>query len=525
MAVEDKHPQYLNKEYEMRQMRDTVDGVTCVKRAGSLYLPIPNSMTEAAVPPTGISNSSGQNGSFEGNAPKNEIQEAPYKHDIEAYSAYVQRARFPDITSLLVRGMTGIATKIPAKINLPDNISYLEDRATRDGKNLNELYRWMLSETLTIGRVILLLDVDTTNNELVIVPYVAESFINWKTEIDGDTGNEVLSLGVFEENAPAKDADEFSHDTTPANLVLRNTADIKGADGVVVPSVEVYATQKYLDGKADVEVIIPTLRGKPFPFPPIVSCGVSGVSFDFGTTPIVGVSDIAISIYQKEADMSQAEFLTCNPMLVTTGVTPEDTPDIVGSNVVWSLPDTESKAFYVEPKSNCLNHMRERIKDLMNESVQYGVAVLGSTSNTAEAADTIRMRQEGNSSNLRTIIQSCEEAINQILEYAYNWESNSQDGFPETESEDDDLGFGFHASLELAEMSLSPSEQQVLLQSYLNRAISHETFLLQLEKGGIELSSDDITEEINKISSADPTLLGGDSDDTGDGDGDGIAGE
>jgi hypothetical protein len=508
MAVEEKNPQYKNKKYEMRQLRDTADGVSSVKRSGALYLPIPTSMYKNASeqPPSGIST---EGNDFYGEQSLEYVMDdAPFQSNIPAYQAYLQRARFPDVTSLLIRGLTGIAVKKIPQCNLPENISYLKDNATRDGKNLTDLFTWMISEVITVGRVTLLLDV-TNDGKLIIVPYVAESFINWKTGSYED--KEVLSLGVFQHQVSSNDSDEFSHESVDGYFVVRNSANVK-AEGSEDPiEIAVYATQKYKEEIAEGVPVIPLLRGKPFPFPPVSTCGANGVSFNFGSSPIVGVSDIAISIYQKEADMAQAEFLTCNPMLVLTGIQSDEAPKAVGSNVSLTMPDAESNAFYVEPKSNCLSHMKTRIDGLMEEAVQYGVSILGgSGTNPNEAADTVRMRQQSSNANLRTIIKSVSESINEILNYAYMWETDSLEKMPKAEEGKED--FGFFPSLELSEMDLSPDEQEALLQALLNNAISMETYLARLKEGGLSLAGKTVEGEIDLIKNSSPNLVNNDED-------------
>lgn len=499
MSVEEKHPQYKNKEYELRQLRDTANGVSSVKRSGALYLPIPSSMFQnsTAQPASGITTESSE---FYGNKNLDGVLgNAPFRSEIPAYQAYLQRARFPDIVALLVRGLTGIAVKKEASCNLPKEIDYLKENATRDGKSLQDLFKWMVWQVLEVGRVTLLLDVKS-NGELVIVPYVAESFINWKTGRFED--KDVLSLGVFESQI-LDGEEEFSHDTVSGYLVVRNYAKVKdGEEDAVIP---VYSTQKYKEETPENSPMIPLLRGKPFPFPPVSTCGANGVTFNFGSSPVIGVSDIAISIYQKEADMAQAEFLTCNPMLVLTGAQPEDSPGAVGSNVSLSLPDTESNVFYVEPKSNCLQHMKSRIDGLMDEAVQYGVSILGGNVNPNEAADTVRMRQQSSNANLRTIIKSVSECINEILNFAYAWEKDSLEKIPDSPEGEED--YGFHPSLELSEMDLSPEEQTALLQSLLNGAISKETFLTRLKEGGLKLAGKTVEGELDLISVSAPNLM------------------
>ena len=239
----------------------------------------------------------------------------------------------------------------------------------------------------------------------------------------------------------------------------------------------------------------------------MVTINSEEIGLKVGNCPLLGVSDISISIYQKDADMSNAEFLTCNPMLVTTGVSEEvdsegcPTGNVsfpIGSNVTMNLPDTESQAFYVEPQSSCLNHMLNRIKDLKEEAVQYGAAVLSTNKNAAEAAETVKIRQAGNSSSLRTIVKSVGEGISQILQYAYMWETNSNKESKELE---------FKPNLDLIEATMSPQAITALLQSYLNRALSKESFITNIKEGGIKIKDNSVDAEIAQIDTQAPNLL------------------
>ncbi|MCH9735859.1 MAG: DUF4055 domain-containing protein [Actinomycetia bacterium] len=506
MPVEDLHPQYENKQYEFRQMRDTISGPSSVKRSGALYLPIPAAMYEvSSQPQTGISYD--QNDLKNGQA--NIISNAPWRHNIPAYSSYLQRSRFPDMTSLLLMGLTGIAIKKKPEIKLPTNIKYMEESATKDGKTLTELFNFCVKEVLSVGRISLLLEIDKKSNKFFINTYSAESFINWKTSSSGmEKSTEVASLAVFQEQCASSDADEFTtSEDSLCQLVLREEGlvpDVNSEDGFSEGLA--YNVQRYIDSKPVTDPIFPSIRGKTIPFVPLVTVNSENVGFDVGNCPLIGVSDIAISIYQKDADMSNSEFLTCNPMLVTIGLSdemdengnPTGSPSFpVGSNITMNLPDTESDAKYIEPQSNCLQHMITRIQDLKDEAVQYGAAILSTEKNSSEAAETVRLRQSGNSSSLRTVIKQVGEGIEQILQYAYMWDKNSVSESTELE---------FLPNLELTESRLSSQEITALLQSMMNKGISRESYLMNLREGGIKLSGETTEEEISKIDNQRPMI-------------------
>jgi len=486
MPVSDLHPQYENKQYELRQLTDTLDGASSVKRSGSLYLPIPAAMYAASgkQPASGIST---DNNEFK-NGQQNVVSNAPWDHNIPAYSAYVQRARFPEITNLIHRGLVGIGTKQDCVIELPTQIDYLESNATRDGKTLEELFAYLVDQVLSKGRVELLVDIDATNGRCVLVPYIADSFINYRISEVND--REQFELGVFQYEKNTGE-DEFSHDTETAHFVVRNKARDPENEGQMI---SVYNTQKYTNETADGNASVPLLRGNPLSFVPLTVINTNGLGIGHWVCPLTGVSDIAISIYQKDADMSNSEFLTCNPMLFVYGIDEDEAPTAIGSAVAYSTTNEQAKAEYVEPKGTSLSHMEKRIAALFDEAIQYGVSIIGKTPNSAEAADTVKMRQAGNSATIRTIIQAVANGLEEALQHCYMWETNTIDKSEEIQ---------VNPNLELSEMSLTPQEQTALLQSFLNNAISHDTYLKRLQEGGIDLAGETVEGEqdliINKV--------------------------
>jgi len=472
-GVETRHPTYERMEYEWRQLRDTIQGMSAVKRSGDLYLPIPAAMIEAQRV-AGLPNDSGVeiNTTFEDKSLKTR---APWSHPNIPYSAYLQRARFPDITSSSLRGLIGISTKKMPEIELPAQLEHLVEKATLDGLSLKDLFKKAIREVLSVGRFNILVDIDKAG-KIVLVPYSAESYINWK-----ESSSSKLTLSVLEENSFGSIDDEFSQDAMMAHRVLRIDKDDK------------YETQVYLDGKASGK-ITPSFQGVELDRIPLSTMNAMNVGSDIGVNPMIGISDISISIYQKEADMAQSEFLTCSPMLVLIGVDPDDAPNVIGSSVSYALSSDTADAKYVEPNSNCLSHMTTRISNLMDEAGGYGAALLGADKKAAESTETMRMKQEAKGATLKGVVRNVESGIKRALMMAAEWVgANSEDVV-------------FEANIEFSDLKLSAQEQAALLQSWMNRGISQDTYLYNLKAASIIPESRTIEEEKDLIDSAKPML-------------------
>lgn len=488
MPVDEKHPQYENREYEWRQLRDTNDGTTAIKRSGILYLPMPNAMLRKPKIniPEGIESDRGSKNT----SPQNQLTtKAPWNHNNAAYSAYLQRARFPEITANCRRGLVGIATKKSSSINLPSSLQYLEGNATPDGLNLEDLYERIVSELLVTGRYELLVEPLQSNNTFTLITYNAESFVNWKQAFIDDMIRPFIA--VFEEKISANEKDRFTHEAS----TIQNALFILDDEGLTEIQGKVYAKQNFKDGVESGPLIIPTHMGKPSKTIPLTVITPMGLSFNVVASPLLGVSDIAISIYQKDADMSQSEFLTCNPMLVTSGVDSDEVPDIIGSAVSWNFPNEQAKAYYVEPSSNCLAHMNERILALFNEAKIYGASLLSAEKKAAESAETERLRQASRGATLKEICNSAAEGINNAIKQIAEWQ-----GLPVNDEK------FFEANLDFSEVNLSPQAMDNLLKSWMNGAISYETYFTNLQEGGVIPKDKKADDEMAQIESERPAL-------------------
>lgn len=470
-GVETRHPSYELKEYEWRQMRDTTDGMSAVKRSGALYLPIPAAMLEATNQQAGVPDSRGVEYNRGGAEDRELRNKAPWAHPIPAYSAYIQRARFPDIVSSTKIGLMGIATKKQPTFELPSDLAYLEDRATVCGLTLVEFYKKCVDEVLTTGRFEFLIDIVDGNP--YFVPYIAESFINWKQH-----GNEI-KLAVFETTTYGKDDDEFSQEQT-----LRHTVARVNSDGN-------YEVQDYIDGMPQ-QSIEPAIKGKKTDKVPLVVINATDLGTQVDTTPMLGISDIAISIYQKEADMSNSEFVTCNPMLVFIGIDADSAPSVVGSNVAFAIPDSDGDAKYAEPSANCLQHMTKRVENLFQEAAIYGSALLGGQ-NRAESTETTRMKQEASGASLKTIVDSVEKGIQQGIQIILDWSGSKSE-------------FKFSANKEFTDLKLTAQEMTSLVQSWLNKGISYDSYFTNMKKAGYIPEDRTIEEEKSLIEQAAPNM-------------------
>lgn len=457
-TVQTQHPDFELNVPAWNRARDCVKGSDAIKGRGMLYLPLPTGMADSPTPAISKNNSDNSK-NYSHRHGDHSYDQSSYSN-IEPYENYKKRAHFPDIPSSTLRGLMGVAKSKNPTVSLPTKLEYLKEKATVDGLTLEQLFYKVIEETLQTGRLILTIDVNPDDNKLYFATYSAETFINWKVE----SGNK-LKLAVFEETVEdPKSQDIFDHKTVKQHLVLELTEN------------GTYQTSVYLaDQLVDGSVIEPSLQGRKIKQLPVVTIGSTNLDPMPDKIPLLGVVDVSLQIYLKTADLNNAEFLTCNPTLVLTGVNTNETPTAMGSNIAVSIANPQAKVYYTETDTSGLDHCASRITALENEAQKYGLALLGDKGGV-ESADALGMKQTSRQATLMSVVSTACNGLEQGLEMLADWM-----GLSESELED----LNVECPKGFIELTITDRERQIFIQEWQNGVISMSVWRHNLREGGI----------------------------------------
>ncbi|MGE4486359.1 MAG: DUF4055 domain-containing protein [Synergistaceae bacterium] len=458
------HPEYQKNRYVWGYVRDAMSGESAVKRLNTRYLPMPSAMLALPNSPTSV-NAGTQHTQSDLIPDDLSVSDLPFYHPNPAYMAYLQRARYPMLVAHTIRAFTGIAMRKEPTIELPEDMEYLRE-------NLLDVFRRTVSNALGYGRLWLVVDYDEEKDQVRILTYKALSGVDWepdeyvifqeftKKKSDNHTGRKLCKLCLRVVNTdgmpydPDNEDEEAAHDQNAVYVVLK---DEKG------------------DGDFDAaEFSVPEIQGKPLHRLPVVCCGSIDLDWNTDPIPVEGILGCASQIYMKNADLSQSEVMSCNPLLILLGLDRDDTPTVVGSTIAITLPSKEEcDAKYIEPQGAALEHMRETIQDLHGEAAEYGAQLLGASKSQVESGDALRLRQNASGASLLSVMQLGAKAVDKCLDIIAEWTGRDRNLF------------AFSYDSDLAEVTLSPQELSALTQTWMSGGISYESYFDRLQQAGI----------------------------------------
>lgn len=487
-GVDTQHKAVIRRSFEWRMMRDVIEGTDAVKRGNVVYLPMPLGFEvddEAASATTGMAVSS-----IGDLTEQYDTSNAPWWHNNPAYRAYLQRARFPEITLNTLRGLLGVATKTDAEVKLPSSMAYLEERATKQGHTLQELFVMCLAAVLSGGRCAIVVDIDEETNEARLVLYKTQNIPNWRVNtVTGETEMAVVKECIM---VPTADS-EFECEESMLYGVYKKVSVEAGTEfaGKVV-------LEKYM-GDELLGTIVPSLQGKEFETVPVIPIGSLHNEFDPGPVPLSSIAEIALSIYRKDADLSQAQYMTCNPIFTITGASGDAIPTAFGSTVALVLENPDAKAFFPETDTSALEHVRTAIQDLFDEAAKYGATLLGPSKTTAEATETVRLRMGQQGATLVGVVNNVMAGINTALEVVAQIEGATLEDV------------AFSVSTDFAETMLDAQMALALMQLWQNGLYSKESFIKLLIENGFIDSAEEVEDELarifNEAPAPEPTAL------------------
>ena len=457
-----RNKNYTDLVYSREQIRDCIKGSNSVKRKQEIYLPMPSGML--AMVPTASTTATGNNRNLS-------VRDFPWYHENPAYSAYLHRARFPDITGSVLRGITGMMTKQIPEYDLPVQASEFESVATVCGKSIIELYGYSVGEVMQTGKICYVIDIKE-NNKPIIAVYSAERNPDWSYGVVD--GERVLTSATF--------IDEFATDD-----VGEKSTKYELVNGIAI-------SQQYISGKPVGDEVILTYVGKTLSRLPIFFAGAVDNSADTDVIPLTGISDTSLTIYRKDADLSQAEYMTCNPTLFIYGLTQDQTPQVIGSTVTVTISNPQAKAEYPATDTSALDHVSKTIDGLYSEAISMGAQILGVGKKGAESAEALTIREASSGATLITIVNLTSKAITDALKFIDAWAGSS--GVAE-----------FKGSVDFTDHSMTAQEQTAMVASWLNRAISHDTLLDNFRAANVVGEETTNQQEKNKIKNEEEDIL------------------
>ena len=421
MAVDSKHPDYVDRLYEWAQMRHTARGEQAVKAEGTIYLPMPSGFTTQ--PDRGVA----------------------------MYRAYQLRAQFPDILAPTLRGMVGVIHRTEAQIEMPDAMLGIWERATKDGLPLEALHRRITGELLLMGRFSLLVDADSKGSDLpFFAGYTAEALINWSDERD---------LFVLDESGPVRDGFEWRDERRHRVLRLENGR---------------YVAELYEDGEKAADPVQPTMRGGgAMDRIPFVVIGSRDLSVKPDEPPLIGVARSSLAMYRLDADYRHQLYMSGQETLVVIN---GDAPSAVGAGVVMVLKGEDSvrpDAKYVGPAGTGIAAHRVAIQDEREAAVAAGARVFDSVQKAAESGEALRLRYAAQTATLTSIAQASAQGLEKALRHAAVMIGQDPEAVI------------VKPNLDFIDATMTAAEAEQLVRVWQSGAISYETLYENLQRGEI----------------------------------------
>lgn len=446
-------------------VRDCLTGNDAVKKAGRLYLPMPN--------PTDTS-----------------------KENCGRYDNYKERAVFYNVTRRTVDGWNGQVFSREPISRFPDQMDDVWYDVDGAGTSIDQQAKLALGSVMGYGRGGLLVDYPHTEGPLTIKEirdgfirptihfYSPESIINWQMRKIGATY--VPSLIVLKETTNGVASDGFSIVSSNQCRVLRLTAD------------ERYQIETWVKGEKDDIWVLQSRyfmidpKGNPVNRILFFPLGVGQNNFNIDLSPTYDLAMLNIAHYRNSADYEDSCFMVGQPTPVVAGVTQEWVEEVfkgtieLGSRAVIPLPvGGNAMLLQVNPNSMTMEAMRHKEAQM----VALGARIIKDDSVSKTLGES-QMDEAGDASILATAAKNVSTAYSKALQvcaYLMGITGKRED-------------FQYQLNTDFPAARLTPNERAQLILEWQAEAISQSEMRAGLRRGGIATLDDEkFREEVKKF--------------------------
>lgn len=500
MSIASKHPQYSDYLQDWTQCRDSYRGERRVKAKGAAYLPPTGAMTANNV---SVVNSKGWH----------------------AYQAYKSRAVFPQHFSDAVETFIGLLWTKPPSIELPAQLEDMLENATIHGEGLNSLLRRIHEQQLVAGRLGLLLDLPLKPDPERPLPYIAlynaEAIINWDDGSREDVTRDSLNMVVLDESEDERQADfNWQRKEKYRLLILGDLARNEGDGEKATYSVGVLSPSQSGADISNPDIMKePSIRGNTLEQIPFVFINSKDIVATPDDPPLMGLSNLCMTIYRGEADYRQSLFMQGQDTLVVIGGDEDKSYQLgAGASIVLkAVPGAEAKFIGVD--SNGLTEMREALQNDRAEAAQKAGNLIDLRSRQKESGDALKTRLGAQTATLTQIAIAAAYGLEQILRIAAEWVGANPDDVkvePNLEFEDAEMTGKDLVDLMSAKSMGAPLAQETIHDIMVSKGMTEKTYEEELAEcqeeealvmggPGTITNPDDPNYDPNKDPNYDPT--------------------
>ena len=334
------------------------------------------------------------------------------------YLAYKMRARFSECVSEAVEALLGVMHSKPATIELPAKMADLMDKATIKGESLQMLLRRINEHQLVSGRLGLLADIED-GAQIGTLPYIAlykaTDIVNWDdTQKDIQKRNR-LNLVVLNES-------RFERVNLTWQFKRRFRALLLGAlspdDDSEVYNMAVLGEDANLTIEG-ADTIVPSIAGNTLDDIPFVMINSRDIVAEPDDPPLLGLANLAMTIYRADADYRGALFMQGQDTLVIIGGGEGDEIR-AGAGAHIDVPQG-GDAKYIGTDSKGLKEMRESLNNDKKEAAESGGKLLDTRAGNAESGEALKIRVGARTASINQNALAGAEGLQTILRLIATW--------------------------------------------------------------------------------------------------------
>lgn len=491
MAIDSKHPLYDKHSDDWEQLRDGSEGERVVKEKTFQYLKPTSSMVE--------------DGALAG------VETEGFRD----YEAYISRAIYPEVLDDASQAMLGVMHMKPPTIELPEQMEDLRDRATLDNESLEMLLRRINEEQILMGRIGLFADVVNAGpraGSQYIATYMTEHIINWDeggstrfNEEDEDfemADPRNLNLVVLDETGFERGKDFTWVEKKKYRVLVLGDPDKNEAESGGTFSADIVTEGGSFNFE---QAIQPNISGNVLDQIPFVFVNTRDIVARPDKSPLLGLSNLALSIYRGEADYRQALFMQGQDTFVTIGLPKTHKKIRLGAGAHVNIPSVQGDAKFAGVDSQGLPEIRIALENNYNRANNFIGHVLRQ-GGAAESGDALRIRVSARAATLNQIALTGAFGLQTILRIIAKWRGLGEAAIeavivkPNLDFVDDELTGRTLVEFITAKTMGAPLANETIHEIMQNKGLTQKTF--EEEKEAIQKEREEDAD--NEIGTSNP---------------------